>query len=967
VKENKMKRNILIVFLVISLLNLGFILDNKSTLNKLKYPDEEVLPNVIIIKMKENPDKRLYKNDPQANEFNNLLTKYKTYSFEKIFREKKELLKTNSNTIDLSKYYFIKYSDNIDPFEVAKIFSQSSLVEYAEPQFIRKTNYTPNDYYFTQGVQWAIKKIQAEQAWDITKGSSSVIIGIVDTGIDWNHPDLANNIWINTKEIPNNGKDDDNNGFIDDVRGWDFGGMGNGDTPTPDNDPNEDRSDHGTHVAGIASAVTNNNIGVAGVGFNCKLMAVKVSQDSRRDNNGQSLVIFGYQGIVYAADNGAQIINCSWGGGGYSKFEDEIIQYVTQKGALVVAAAGNNGTFRESYYPAAYNHVLAVAATDANDLKASFSNYGYYVDVCAPGTQIISTWRGNNYVYLEGTSMSSPHVAGVAALVKSVFPNYTPDQVAEKVRVSCDKIDDKNTLYAGKLGFGRINAYKAVTISSPSIRLVSNVIDDKTYGNGNNVLEKGEKILVKSIFKNYLDPVQNLSITLSSNSPYIKINKGSLVISSINTLEEINNDNNNFEFEIDKNTPLNTSVQFTFTYSSGNYNDVEIFSIIINPSFANTTVNNIEMTITSEGNIGFNDFPDNKQGIGFIYNKNNENLLFEGALMIAASATQISDCARNEANSQKNNFFKTITPIHFEYGKVSDEDGETIFNDDNSPTKLGIKTTLNSYSYKSEPYNNFIILKYTFENTNQTGSIKFYPGIFFDWDLGVDGGDNIVRFDPKYSLAYVRALGGNPATYVGVSLLTNTEKVCFWPILNPGDTFWGIYDGFTKAEKFESLSSGIKRDSAGPGDISFVIGSGETILQPGSNTTVFYAMVAGKNLDELRNSLQYAKQKLGVLSNNQYISLPDKYELYTNYPNPFNPTTNLKYTLKEKGSIKIEIFDIKGSLIKEIVKKDLPAGVGYLSINMQGNSTGVYFYRFTALNSKSEIVFMKSSKFVLLK
>ena len=961
-----MKKLFFLVFIAFSFINFGFTINGNWTKNSILSNGEEVIPNVIVIKMKENPSTRLYKTDAAANKFNTLLTDCKTYSFEKIFPEKKELSKSSTGSVDLSRFYFIRYTENIDPNVLAKSFSESELVEYAEPQFARRLCYSPNDPYLVTGVQWAVTKIQAQKAWDVTKGSKDVIIGIVDTGIDWTHPDLAANIWTNSKEIPNNGIDDDKNGYIDDVRGWDFGGLGSGTNPTPDNDPNEERADHGTHVAGIASGVTDNGIGIAGVGFNCKLMPVKVSQDNQRDASGP-YVLYGYQGIVYAADNGAQIVNCSWGGGGFSKYENEIVQYANQKGTLIVAAAGNNSIFRDSYYPAAYDHVLAVGSTDQNDNRSTFSNWGYYLDVCAPGTQIVSTWKGSTYVYLDGTSMASPCVAGVAALVKSVYPNFTADQVGEKVRVSSDKIDDVNGYFAGRLGYGRINAYRAVTISSPSVRLISETMDDKTYGNGNTVLEAGEKIKLNVYLKNFLDVAQNLTVTLTASSSYIKITKGTFSVNSAATLQEFNNSADAFEFEIDKTTPLNTEIYFTLSFQSSGYDDKQTFKAIINPSYSNTSISKIDMTVASAGNLGFNDFPDNNQGTGFKYNKSDTNLLFEGALMIAVSPTQVSDVARNEANSQKNTAFKTITPIHFTYGNISDEDGEAVFNDDNASNKIGIKTTLNTYAYKNDPYNNFVILKYTFENSNSTAISKFYPGLFFDWDLGVDGGDNIVRYDAASYMGYVKSKGGSPGNYTGVALLTGTEKIQFWPIFQPGDDLWGVYDGFTFAEKYQSLSSGVRRDSVGPGDISFVIGSGAASLEAGKSTTVYYVMVAGNSLVDLREAVKNAKTKLTVLAAASPVIVPSSYSLLGNYPNPFNPSTNIKFVLKESGAVKIEVFDLKGALVKEIHKDDLSFGEGSLNIDMKQKATGVYYYRFTAYNSKNEIAFMQSSKFMLLR
>jgi subtilisin family serine protease len=522
-------------------------------------------------------------------------------SFEKIFPHKKELSKTSAESIDLSKFYILKYSEDISPYELIKEFSKNELVEYAEPKYIREPTHSPNDPHFVRGDQWTLKTIEAEGAWDISRGSKEVIIAIVDTGVDWLHEDLADNIWINTREIPDNGIDDDNNGYIDDVRGWDLGGFGNVAEPTPDNDPNEYEADHGTHVAGIASGVTNNGIGIAGVGYNCLIMAVKTSQNNQRNSNGSPYVLFGYEGIVYAADNGADVINCSWGGGGYSRFEDEVIQYANQKGVVIVAAAGNDRSFKSTFCPASYNHVIAVASTDMNDGRSGFSNWGYYVDVAAPGSNIYNTWKspfgvGSAYTTNSGTSMAAPHVAGVAGLVKATYPNYTPDQIAEQIRISSDNIDALNPSHKGLLGFGRINAYRSLTISSPSVRIISKELNDD---NRDGVFEIGEQVKLIITVKNYLYPVQNLDISLSSTSSYVNIKQGNFNLSSLGTLDEASNIAFPFEFEIDQNTPMNEDAYLIVTYKADGYEDQEGFGITLNPSYLNTAVSKIRMTVTS--------------------------------------------------------------------------------------------------------------------------------------------------------------------------------------------------------------------------------------------------------------------------------------------------------------------------------------------------------------------------------
>ncbi|MCB9258433.1 MAG: S8 family serine peptidase [Ignavibacteriales bacterium] len=191
---------------------------------------------------------------------------------------------TESN--ELKKIHTLKFSSPFNPIYIIKEIKKQKNIEWAEPHYLYELTFDPNDQVYDTLVTYEdslkmmhLKVINAKQAWDINQGSEDVIIAIVDTGIDWLHEDLADNIWNNPGEIDNNGIDDDGNGYIDDIRGWDFGGL----SGTPDNNPNEDRADHGTHVAGLASAVTNNGIGIASIGFNTKLMAVKTSIDNIRN------------------------------------------------------------------------------------------------------------------------------------------------------------------------------------------------------------------------------------------------------------------------------------------------------------------------------------------------------------------------------------------------------------------------------------------------------------------------------------------------------------------------------------------------------------------------------------------------------------------------------------------------------------------------------------------------------------
>jgi subtilisin family serine protease len=425
--------------------------------------NSEYLPDRIVVKLMSDASASPSKMAFGISSIDAVLSHIALSSVERMFSAAKSPAKQDD--VDLTKLYVVKFTSPEDPFALAQQIAALPEVQYAEPWFIYKTNFIPNDPSYS--LQWGLPKVNAPAAWDVEQGNDTVKIGIVDSGVQWTHPDLNANIWNNPNEIPGNNIDDDNNGYVDDIHGWDFAGADwqniQGDNnPTPMGSNNE----HGTHVAGIAAGTTNNSIGIASIGFKCKILPVKCSADNdTRAPGGYGYILTGYQGIVYASMMGADVVNCSWGGTGGSQSEQDIINAATQMGTLVVAAAGNDGT-NGFQSPAGYRNVLGVAATNSSDVKASFSNYGEIVDVSAPGTSIYSTIYNNSYTYLDGTSMASPFTAGLCGLVKSHFPDYTALQVGEQVRMTCTNIDAINPGYVGQLGRGRINASTAMAATN---------------------------------------------------------------------------------------------------------------------------------------------------------------------------------------------------------------------------------------------------------------------------------------------------------------------------------------------------------------------------------------------------------------------------------------------------------------------------------------------------------------------
>jgi len=321
--------------------------------------------------------------------------------------------------------------------ELIRELSSMVVIEYAEPVPYLKTCLTPNDMgtnSVTNGT-WGLYKINAQQAWDISTGSTSIVVGIVDNAIQTTHVDLAANM----------------------LAGWDVADN--------DNDPNPPTTDydHGTHVAGIASGVSNNGIGMASIGYKIKILPVKSTNDVNS-------ITHGYEGVTWAANNGADVINMSWGGEGSSTTAQNVINSAYGLGCTLVAAAGNSGDAGNPvFYPAAYTNCIAVANTTSTDAKATSSQYGTWVDISAPGSNIYSSIPTNSYAIYTGTSMASPMVAGLCGLMLSVNPNLTQAQLRNCLLTSADNIDAQNPSYVGQIGTGRINAYQALVCVNATV------------------------------------------------------------------------------------------------------------------------------------------------------------------------------------------------------------------------------------------------------------------------------------------------------------------------------------------------------------------------------------------------------------------------------------------------------------------------------------------------------------------
>jgi len=423
----------------------------------------------------------------------------------------------------LDRTYTVQFEEGHDEFELCRTLMNNPDVDFAVPVLVHNVFYQPNDPRFTD--QHFLTTIRAPQAWDITKGSKDVVIAIIDTGTDWMHEDLADAIWINTKEIPNNGIDDDANGFIDDVRGWDFVGsalQSQADKGTffPDNDTRmvHDVTDpirsHGTHVAGIVAAQTNNGKGIAGVGHDCRILPIKCGTDVPHVPN----IYRGYEAIVYAADMGADIINCSWGFRGLDPAGQSAVDYALSKGCLVIAAAGNQSLSLEDHpaSPAALDGVMSVGSSARDDSVSSFTNHGWRNSLYAPGEFVVSTKPGNRYDGQSGTSMSCPVTSGVAALIKSLHPDWTPLQLMLQMRMTVDELQGVDSSERHRY-FGRINAEKAVAFNRTwtSLNAVPGIVyQSHSLSTGGIAITSTGLVTANITMINYLADAQSSTVTI---------------------------------------------------------------------------------------------------------------------------------------------------------------------------------------------------------------------------------------------------------------------------------------------------------------------------------------------------------------------------------------------------------------------------------------------------------------------
>ncbi len=862
----------------------------------------------------------------------------------------------------LQRVYVLRYASSHSPDQVARALETVPEVGYTEPVYAMRTYgtalgdwlATPNDPRY--GNQIHLPRMQLPDAWDEVKGEDgSAVIAIVDGGTGWRHEDLEGNVWTNPDEVPDNGVDDDNNGFVDDIHGWNF----NEDKPDPTGPSGSTTAWHGTAVAGTAAAVTDNNMGIAGSSWNALFMGVNVSCSD------QALLCHSYEGILYAAMNGADAITASFGNASGSTTSELVIQAALDEGALVVAASGNGGVNvdRNPHYPSSYPATLSVGGIYKNSDRNTF-NYGQTVNVFAPSTNINVTTPGDQYGTASGTSFSVPLVAGVAALVKTKYPAWSPDRVREQIRLTAVNIDADNAGREGEMGRGKVDAYAAVTAAPlPAIRVAQWAYQNQS---GNQQLVSGDEVDVEVTFKNHHGDGQDISVELTAEETFLQWSVQKVALGSM-TYGETRDAT--FTFTIDASAPSNRTIGLVPLITAGQLTDrPDRLRVNINQTgVAAHTTPALSASITDEGNIGHTSYQgtSGSRGIGFVAKSATgpaRDILYEGGLLIATSSTRVSDCIRQtETNlDDQQEDFVLLDGSSLEVtspGVFAAEEGRVVINDSQASDPIGVEVLQESFADDAIENEDFLVVKYTITNKSSATINNMYAGLFFDWDIDVSAND-VTRYDATRSVGYLQDSATNPSVVAGTKLLTDSPTFNYSAIDNAATIYRGSGDGgFTPQEKWAILSGGLQNDGvvAGDKDMSQITAAGPFSLEPQTSVEVAFAIISGTSesdfLTNTDNAVKWWKQ---ISTSAEHDALPaGGWTVEVPYPHPVIFPAELRFQTAAQSMVQVDIYDMLGRRVRQVLNAQRPQGQhvvvwGGQDETGQHVSSGLYFVRMVA-------------------
>ena len=930
-------------------------------------------PRIVVVQFEE--DTAIGEETVKTNlaKFNHTGARHGVYRIERVFPFLDYVdptPRTAKNLFALRRTYYVHYGAQTDPEQVSRELSLSSGVVYAEPVPVNRiyrsvVRADPNDTKYQE--QTYLKHMRFPEAWDIIKAedaSEPIVIAVVDNGADWLHEDLLTNVWTNEDEIAHNGIDDDKNGFIDDVHGVN---LGNGDAMNNDPSAPTTGNTHGTATSSVAGAVTNNSTGIAGAAWNAKLMHINaVCQVGEEFGE----ICGGYEGIVYAAVNGADIINASWGTFGDKRLRmiNQSLDFATDHGALVVAAAGNHGINADTGlgYPQSHPRVLSVGATEKDSRKrAIFSQYGKTVDVFAPGVDILTASISEDKYHVEtGTSFSAPLVAGVAALIKARYPEISPDSLREQLRLSSESIDTENPSHAGYLGRGYVNA--EASLQSPTLPAVRVKHWSWKDDDGDNQIDPGDEVTITATMVNYLVDAQQLTLELieAEDYPYIMMVETQ---QSVGSLGGGDSTEVTFRFSVSEDVPPIRKPRFYVRIRDGAFTDVadafQFFGINQRMSLLHAAFKALYLSTDGENwrdksGWDINTVPtaeeiadwhgvitvrDQVDGLDLTFNKLNGSIPPE---LSQAQGIAILELATNSISGS----------IPSELGQLSSLEHLNLSENSLSgplPPELGQLSNLKRLDLYGNSLNGDIPREFgrlsnlEFLNLGENSLSGSIPS-----ELGQLS--NLKRLDLYYT-----SLGGQIPSELGQ--LSNLE------ILSLGSN---------------AFSGSIPPELGQLSELTLLDLSGNTLT--GRLPRSFLQLkklvnfdFRGKDLcapedDEFQAWLKAIPRVNGstcgvstaIFTENG--ALPENFAVLGNYPNPFRQTTYLMFDLPWESRIRVEVTDMIGRRVLTVPDHFVEAGWGK-SIELNGKSLPAGFYLYHLIADSSSGHSIQIGRFVRIK
>ncbi|MDE2645516.1 MAG: S8 family serine peptidase [Bacteroidota bacterium] len=923
-------------------------------------PDYE--PGVVVVQFE---PEVAYKTGLRTGlqEFDQKASRYGVHAIERMFPfldYAEPTPETAENIAKLRRTYSVRYSVPAQPERVAEELELAAGVTYAEPALLnRDAGYSrqdaPNDIRYSFQEK-ALELARVPAAWEIVKGEDGtppVVIAIVDTGADWEHEDLLGNVWVNEDEVPGNGLDDDENGFIDDVHGVFFG---NGDDLN--NDPGDAPSttlEHGTAVAGIAGAVTDNFLGISGVAWNAKIMHV----NANAEGSGRRIK-YGYQGIVYAAMNGADIINASWGAygplSGTPAHISEAIELATDMGALIVAAAGNDGKDMSTNLPSSHPLVLAAGNSASTKTRSYSSNYGPTV-LFAPGGDLWSTFPEGQYDKISGTSIAAPFISAVAALMKTREPDLDPRQLRNHLLVSSSYMGDDvgrgnvttvPIIMAEDLARGFIDAEASVT---PGPRVSGWRWTDS---GGDDEISSGEAVTITATVVNYLEDSEEFVAVLVPERDYsfLSIIEGERAARPMGRNDSLEV---SFRFRVAEDAPVNRSPRFHIRLThAGFHHKYKGISVFVNLDV--DAQNRAYQAIQESGiEIAFiRTFGPWITGMRLLGDFTRRPLTEIGMFPHLRSVY-----FQNNVESEANSFLPMPFPIEIEWlenlGSLTVEPINNYHAFDVIPPSLKKMTILQIMSLEGRAYGS---LPRSFLQTE----LRYIRLGFGDRSICLPDDSEFREWAKKVEISFHS------------NWLHPFCSAQFWVKVSDQSFKAGQEIAPVTLPSAPHRFAPLKGQSASP-PIVYTLHpvlpegltfnaatrtiSGTPAVASAPVTYTYTATDANLAIDTLTFSIEVLER---IPTSTQRPVLPESFAFHGNYPNPFAEATRLSFDLPWAARVGVEVLDVTGRRVHVQSPADLSAGWNQLIDLRLALPAGVYLYRLTA--DTPEGLQVRSGRFV---